>query len=98
MVGSIFLKRKHHPRNSIWRRGSTRSTLENHQMLYLSEIDKTKVIDLSDNVAFVSALDTIIDRAKEILKKRNRRLRIWVPDYSFAHVDFVRLYEELQKK
>lgn len=98
MTGNIFLKRKHHPRTSIWRRGGTRPTLVNHQMLYFSEIDKTKVIDLSDNLAFESALEIIIERAKNILKKRNRSYRIWLPEFVFNHIDLVRLYKELRDK
>jgi len=98
MTGNIFLKRKYHPRTSIWRQGGTMTTLENQQMLYYSEIDKIKVDDLSDNKAFISALEKVIERAKDILKERNRGFKIWLPYFLFNHIDFVELYKELNDK
>lgn len=95
LTANIFIKRKYLPRAHLFRRGGSRTTLKNNQYLYYCEIDKEKVIDLTENKYFVDSLNKIIDKAKRVIRKRNKEFILWLPEYKYNCFDFALAYKQI---
>ena len=95
MTANIYLRRKYFPLDSMDRKyRRVQAASMRNQYLYYSEVPKVVVRGLSDNNAYLLALDEIIRKAKEIIKRRNREFQLWLPPFDLSCINLVKAHTQ----
>jgi len=95
LTGDIFLKRKHLPREHRSKRlGLPKKT---NEILPFRELDRFRIRG-RDNNAYLQSLNELIEKAKKIIKKRNRTFELWLPPFDFSCINLIEAIRQAEIK
>lgn len=89
LTADIYLMQKYFPRDLPHR-------ARPREITYFAEVAKVPVRG-RDNEAYLRALDGIIAGAIRIIRKRNRRFKLYIPSYGWGCVDLVKIHKQVRK-
>jgi hypothetical protein len=94
MTADIYLQKKYFPKELLGGRGF--EYFKPKEFLYYHEISK-KIVRKRDNLAYFENIKRIIEEAESEIRKRNRDMKLFIPDYGMNCFDFVKAHQQLRE-